>query len=116
MELLRLHAADVVSIEADGNYSVLHVVGDEKRTVLFQLGQLEQMLGEQLGSEASVFVRVGRGIIVNRRYIYSININRQSIVMRDSYGHRYPELRASHESLKKLKDLVTDESGKEEQL
>ena len=111
-----MHAADVVSIEADGNYSVLHVVGDEKRTVLFQLGQLEQMLGEQLGSEASVFVRVGRGIIVNRRYIYSININRQSIVMRDSHGHRYPELRASHESLKKLKDLVTDESGKEEQL
>ena len=116
VELYRLHASDIVSIEASGNYSILHVMGDENRTVLFQLGQLVQMLNEQLGNEASVFVRIGRGLIVNRRYIYNIHLTRQTIVMRDALGHRYDEIQASREALKKVKDLVAEESGKEDQL
>ena len=47
-ELVRLCAEDIVSIEADGNYSTLYIVGEEKRVVLFQLGQLESMMGQQL--------------------------------------------------------------------
>lgn len=114
VELVRLHTADIVSIEADGNYSVLHIVGDEKRTVIVQLGQLERMMGEQLAEEAVNFIRIGRGLIVNKNYIYYINLNLQHIVMRDGLGHRYPPMHASLESLKKLKELVEGDSGKED--
>ena len=48
-ELVRLHSEDILSIEADGNYSNLYIVGEEERMVLGQLGQLERMIGEQLG-------------------------------------------------------------------
>ena len=109
VELLRLYATDVVCIEADGNYSVIHIAGDEQRMVQFQLGMLEQMMGAQLAEEAMAFIRVGRGLIVNRDYIYSINLARQSIVMRDKRGKRNLELRASHEALKKLKELIESE-------
>lgn len=106
VEVVRLAPDDVVCIEADGNYSTLHIAGEEERTVLFQLGQLERMMSEQLGEKAAVFIRIGRGLIINRNYIYYINPNRSLLVMRDPMGHRYSMTKASHESLKKLKELV----------
>lgn len=109
-ELIRLRSEDIISIEADGNYSTLYVVGTEKRVVLFQLGQLERMISEQLGEEALAFVRIGRSLIINRNYIYYINLNRQILIMREPGGHRHETLKVSHESLKKLKDLI---EGKE---
>ena len=105
-ELIRLHAEDIVSIEADGNYSTLYIIGEEKRVVLFQLGQLERMIGEQLGEEAVPFVRIGRSLIINLNYIYYINLNRQVLLLREPNGHRHETLKVSHESLKKLKDLI----------
>lgn len=110
-ELVRLCAEDIVSIEADGNYSTLYVVGEEKRVVLFQLGQLERMMGEQLAEEAEAFIRIGRSLIINRNYIYYINLNRQQLLLRDPNGRRYETLKVSHESLRKLKELI---EGKEE--
>ena len=110
-ELVRLCAEDIVSIEADGNYSTLYVVGEEKRVVLFQLGQLERMMGEQLAEEAEAFIRIGRSLIINRTYIYYINLNRQQLLLRDPNGRRYETLKVSHESLRKLKELI---EGKEE--
>lgn len=105
-ELIRLHTEDILCIEADGNYSTLHVMGDEKRVVLFQLGQLELMISTQLGEEAEAFVRIGRSLIVNRNYIYYINPSRQILLLRDPSGRRYETQKASHDSLKKLKELI----------
>ena len=110
-ELVRLCAEDIVSIEADGNYSTIYIVGEEKRVVLFQLGQLERMMGEQLAEEAEAFIRIGRSLIINRNYIYYINLNRQQLLLRDPNGRRYETLKVSHESLRKLKELI---EGKEE--
>lgn len=114
-ELVRLAPEDLVCIEADGNYSILHIAGEEERTVLFQLGQLERMMSEQLAEKAAAFIRIGRGLIINRNYIYYINPNRSLLVMRDPMGHRYDMSKASHESLKKLKELVEGGMGKDDE-
>ena len=106
IELVRLYADDIVSIEADGNYSTFYLIGGEKRLVLFQLGQLEHMMGEQLAEEAETFVRIGRSLIINRNYIYYINLNRQLLLLRDPNGHQHETLKVSRESLKKLKELI----------
>ena len=106
IELIRLYAEDIVCIEADGNYSTFFLVGGEKRLVLFQLGQLEQMIGEQLAEEAKAFIRIGRSLIVNRNYIYYINLNLQILLMRDTSCHSHETRKVSRESLKKLKELI----------
>lgn len=108
-ELVRLHSEDILSIEADGNYSNLYIVGEEERMVLGQLGQLERMIGEQLGEEASAFIRVGRSLIINRNYIYYINPGRQVLIMRDPNGRKHEIKKASHESLKNLKEFIERE-------
>ena len=108
-ELVRLHSEDILSIEADGNYSNLYIVGEEERMVLGQLGQLERMIGDQLGEEASAFIRVGRSLIINRNYIYYINPSRQVLIMREPNGCKHEIKRASHESLKNLKEFIERE-------
>ena len=114
IELVRLYAEDIVCIEADGNYSTFILVGGDRRLVLFQLGQLERMMGEQLAEEAGVFVRVGRSLIVNCNYIHFINLNRQQLLLRDTSHHQHETQKASLESLKKLKEFIEGNNTRKE--
>lgn len=114
VELVRLYAEDIVCIEADGNYSTFILVGGDRRLVLFQLGQLERMMGEQLAEEAGVFVRVGRSLIVNCNYIHFINLNRQQLLLRDTSHYQHETQKASLESLKKLKEFIEGNNTRKE--
>ena len=104
-ELLRVLADRLIYIEADGNYS--HVVTQDGRRAMvsFQLGQIEDLIDQQLGDAGSRFSRVGRGLIINMDYIYSIDISKQSVVLSDCLRFRH-ELTASREVLIKLKAYV----------
>lgn len=104
-ELLRISAFDIMCIKADGNYSIINMTDGDERIVLFQLGQLEQMLNEQLGADASLFIRIGRGVIMNREYLYTINLPKQHLTLRASSGYKVT-LSASKESLRQLKMLI----------
>lgn len=103
--LLRVSALDIICIKAEGNYSTIVVSDGDERLVLFQLGQLEQMINEQLGAEASMFIRIGRGVIMNREYLYAINLPKQHLILRAPSGHKVT-LTASRESLRQLKMLI----------
>jgi DNA-binding LytR/AlgR family response regulator len=101
-ELLRIPQERLVYISSDGNYS--HVVTADNRTrlVTYQLGQIEDMIGDQLGEGGSNFLRLGRSLIINTDYIYVIDIARQQLILSDCAGC-YHELSASREVLVKLK-------------
>ena len=101
-DMLRVSALDIMGIKADGNYSVILLNDGEERLVLFQLGQLEQLFHRQLGKDASIFIRIGRGIILNREYLYAINLPRQQLTLRAPSGLK-TTLSASKESLRQLK-------------
>lgn len=70
-----------------------------------QLGQIEALISEQLGSSGSVFIRAGRGLIINTDYINYIDVSKQILVLSDCEGSRH-ELSASREVLVKLKEYV----------
>ena len=101
-DMLRVSALDIMGIKADGNYSVILLNDGEERLVLFQLGQLEQLFNRQLGKDASISIRIGRGIILNREYLYAINLPRQQLTLRSPSGLK-TTLSASKESLRQLK-------------
>lgn len=104
-ELLRIPAERLVYIEADGNYS--HVVAQDgrKAMVSFQLGQIEDLIDNQLGEDGSRFSRVGRGLIINMDFVYSIDISKQTLILSDCLNFRQ-ELSASREVLIKLKSYI----------
>ena len=112
-ELLRIPAARLVYIEADGNYSYVVTQDVRKTMVSFQLGQIEDLIDNQLEEDGSRFSRVGRGLIVNMDFVSFIDISKQTLVLSDCLNFRQ-ELNASREVLIKLKSYIDAMSQKYE--
>lgn len=104
-ELLRIPASRLVYISADGNYSEVVTQDNRKRIVSYQLGQIEDLIGDQLGNEGSNFIRLGRGLIINLDYVYWVDVTKQVLILSDCAGC-YHELTASREVLIKLKAYI----------
>ena len=104
-ELLRIPAHRLVYISADGNYSEVVTQDNRKRIVSFQLGQIEDMIGEQLEDEGSNFIRLGRGLIINFDFVYWVDVAKQVLILSDC-NSCYHELTASREVLIKLKSYL----------
>ena len=104
-ELLRVPLNALMYVSANGNYC--NVVTRDARSILMgiQLGQVETLIAEQLGPEARVFIRVGRGLIINTEYINYIDVSKQLLIVSDCCGSRH-ELSASREALVKLKEYI----------
>ncbi len=104
-DLIRLSANDILAIKASGNYSVLVLSDGLERLITYQLGQVEQMLSRQLGSAASTFIRIGRGVIINQEYLFIINLPKQQLVVRSSCNVQ-KEFSTSKEALRELKQYI----------
>ena len=108
IDLVRIAPERIVYISSDGNYSTLVQADGEVRMLSFQLGQIEKMIADQLGSEGNRFIRIGKSLIINHSYIYYINVPKQKLVLSDvaSFSHT---MSASKEALKLLKELIEKE-------
>ena len=104
-ELLRVPASRLMFVSSDGNYSNVVTADGRARLVSFQLGQIEDLIGEQLSDDAELFIRLGRGLIINMDYIYLIDVAKQQLVLSDCAGN-WHELSASREALIKLKAYI----------
>ena len=108
LDLVRIAPDRIVYIASDGNYSTLVQTDNEVRMISYQLGQIEKMISSQLGSDGNSFIRIGKSLIINRSYIYYINIPKQKLILSDvaSFNHT---VTASKEALKQLKELLEKE-------
>lgn len=108
-ELVRVATNEIVYVRADGNYSDLMLTNGKKRKMTFQLHFFDEVF--QL-LRNNVFVRVGRSLIVNKRYIHVVNLTGQMLVFggQTITGEIAP-VQVSRDSLKKLKELLEEEKG-----
>lgn len=104
-ELLRIPADSLMYIASEGNYSTAVTRDGRKRLVSLQLGQMEDIISEQLGDEREHFLRLGRSLIINMNHIHFIDIGQQRLILSDCERF-YAELSASREVLLKLKAYV----------
>ena len=107
VELSRILTDRIVYIHSDGNYSTFVIANGEERTVTLQLGEIEDLMTDQLEGNDNNFIRIGRCLIVNYNYIYHINVSRQQLILSDNATFTYT-LSASKEALKKLKEYVEE--------
>ena len=101
-ELLRIPADSLMFVSSDGNYSNITTEDGRTKLVTIQLGQIEDILQEQLSDAESNFLRLGRSLIINTNYIYFIDISKQELILSNCKGS-YHVLSASREVLIKLK-------------
>ena len=108
IDLVCIAPERIVYLSSDGNYSTLVQTDNEARMLPYQLGQIEKMISSQLGNEGNIFIRIGKSLIINRSYIYYLNIPKQKLILSDvaSFNHT---VTASKEALKQLKELLEKE-------
>ena len=106
----------VVYIESDGNYSTMTLHDKTEYVFTMNLAHCQQLIEKQLGREAETFIRLGKQLIINRAYIFKINVNRQQLIMADMSLNETFSLFASKDALKQLKAYIESTVGKEDKL
>ncbi|MCR5157828.1 MAG: LytTR family transcriptional regulator DNA-binding domain-containing protein [Prevotella sp.] len=108
-ELVRVATDEIVYVRADGNYSDLVLTNGKSRKMTFQLHFFDEVF-QQL--QNNMFTRVGRSLIVNRRYIHVINLTEQMLIFSGQQikGDIKP-VNVSREALRQLKELLENEKG-----
>ena len=101
-ELLRFPSDRLMFISAEGNYSMVHLEDGFTYLVAYQLGQLEDMITDQLGESRMHFLRIGRSLIVNIHFILLIDTTEKKLIISNCCGQSH-ELPASRDALTKVK-------------
>ena len=108
-ELVRVATSEIVYVLADGNYSDIMLTNGKARKMTFQLNFFDKAFSQL---KKNTFVRVGRSLIVNKRYIHVLNLTDQMLQFSGQQisGELRP-IRVSREALKQLKELLEQEKG-----
>lgn len=104
--LFRVPTEDIAYIEASGNYCDVHLFNGEAVTMTFQLHYFVEALSQL---RQNFFVRVGKSLIVNKNFVYSINITSQDLKLMDHRMNQTFRLKASKEALKELRTILEQE-------
>lgn len=107
-ELVRILTEDIVFVQADGNYSDVYLFNGKPHKMTFKLHYFDEVFQKL---KSNFFVRVGKSLIVNKNYIYVINITSQELMLSGSSLKGEFKLKASKDALKELKALMEQEGG-----
>ena len=107
-EVIRVSPDRIVFILSDGNYSTMTLVDKEEHLFSFNLASFEKLIEQQLGTDAQTFIRLGKSLIINGKYIYYVNVSKQQIVLSDSSFPNKFTLSASKEALRALKTVLEE--------
>lgn len=104
--LFRVPTEDIAYIEASGNYCDVHLFNGEAVTMTFQLHYFVEALNKL---KQNFFARVGKSLIVNKNFVYAINVSSQDLKLMDHRMNQGFKLKASKEALKELKTVLEQE-------
>lgn len=108
-ELVRMQTDDIVFVQADGNYSDVYLFNGKPHKMTFKLHFFDEVFQKL---KNNTFVHVGKSLIVNKNYIYVINLTSQELLLSGSRLRGDFKLKASREALKELKALMEQEGDK----
>lgn len=88
-ELKHIDSSDIWYISADGNYSNIFLTNGKKIQVTMQLGDVKKKIDKYLPHFHNDFRRIGQSLIINRIYLFSINLTKQHVVLSDRRAEGY---------------------------
>lgn len=106
-ELIKVKLDRVAYFEADSNYCHVVFINGARATLLTSLVNIETLLDERFRGDSPMFIRIGKRFIINRLYIFQINIPLQKLVLSDFTSPAIFELNISKEALRNLKLLYS---------
>lgn len=103
-ELIRIRPEVIVYAISEGNYTTLVLIDLTEQVFAFNLSHLEMLLHAQLGEEDAMFIRTGKRLIINREYVYKVNIGKKQLILADIRNNISIPLTASKVALRQLKN------------
>lgn len=105
-ELTRVRPDDVLYFEADGNYTNMVL----RTGRVFKFTKLIKDFASLLnGLDNNPFTRVGRSYLVNRNYIFQINVKKQHIILGGNGMSTEKELSTKREPIHELMETLKEE-------
>lgn len=106
-EMLIIYLDKVAFFQANGNYSEITYIEGQKQMLTLGLSKVEEYLKKILpANKMSPFIRIGRSLIINQSYLYSINTLKQKLILSDCANHTYI-LTVSKNLLKAYKEIIS---------
>ena len=105
-ELIRIQPDVIVYAISEGNYTTLVLIDLTEHVFSFNLSHLELLLHDQLGEENAMFIRTGKRLIINREYVYKVNIGKKQLILADIRNNLSISLTASKVALRQLKSYL----------
>lgn len=110
-ELLMLDLDKIAYLKANGNYTDLTYMYDQKQNLSISLSKLEEILRQSRPADGPArFVRLGRSLIINQTYLTAVKVLQQKLILSDCEGHLHV-LTVPKEVLKKYKEIVAGVHG-----
>lgn len=113
-ELIMLLVDNIAYILADGNYTKIVYITGMQVTLSLGITKVEKIISDSYpAATICPFVRLGRSVIINQRYLYNINILKHRLQLTDG-EHECLTLQMPKQILKDYKTLIT-KSTKQQQ-
>lgn len=106
-ELNLIDLDSVACIKASGNYSNVMYIDGKKLIVSVGLSHFETIIksANTRNNVKNTFVRLGRSVIINIRFLSQINILKQKLTLSDRGPHAY-QLTVPKNLLRNFKELI----------
>lgn len=112
-EILIVDLEQVVYFHANGNYTEIMYIEGKKQMITVGISKIEEYLRKALPkNSASPFIRMGRSLIINQTYLYSINVLKQQLALSDFKSHTF-SLKVPKQLLKQYKEHIRKEYDKD---
>ena len=111
-ELVIVDLDKTAYIQAGGNYSLVVFITGQKMTVTAGISKIEQMIARAYGKGVkSDYVRLGRSVIFNQRFLLKIDVLKQALILGDTL-HPALTLRIPKSLVRGYKNVVEQQFAK----
>lgn len=112
-ELNLIDLSQLACVQANGNYTQLLYIEGLKLMVNVTMLQWESIIARNAAAKSipNTFVRLGRSVIVNTRFLTQINLIKQRITLSDRISHTIT-LQVPKQLLKNFRELILSQYSK----
>lgn len=89
---------DIVYLEAEGNYTCLYTINDDKHYISYNIGKVEDIIPDD------IFVRIGRSFVINYNYLTGFDRKAKTIAL--MCGENQIEIPVALKAIKKLETII----------
>lgn len=107
-ELLIIDLEKIAYFQANGNYTHLCYISGDTHLLTIGITKVEEYVRKTWPmATPSPFVRLGRSLIINQRYLSQISVLKQKLILSDNAGHSF-SLSVPKPLLKEYKEKIND--------